>query len=444
MSNRTLYTAALLATLLCCFCIPSHGEAPPAADLKTLEEIAADAVSLATEFADAGIMSKAEWAVSVCTAAIPDYPGVAELRERLAEVEDEGDETPDEPPIPAELEKKEKAFRKSAAASYLKLYTKKGKALSDRCSEYLARALELQPTDKNAWKKALGEVKDRDGQKEFLATYIPRLLTVPDAPRKELDAIIEVEKNALTSGGVLRKATGHDMLYFISLPRKWTSASVWPVLLTVEGAGCGFAGNHKGFVGKRGDLPLIVITMHTFSNTNALEPGKYQYSPEVLQANNAFGSRIEFDSQGAYAVMADIQKMYRADTRFAVTGFSGGGNLTYFLALHRPELLTAALPACANFNPGLAQGISEVTDDAVKQLPIMIFTGEKDPHRDAVHGKEKPGIEGQTDNAIAAMEGIGLSNIKRTMLAGVGHSACQDQVMTALKDLPTTKATTGK
>lgn len=54
---------------------------------------------------------------------------------------------------------------------------------------------------------------------------------------------------------------------------------------------------------------------------------------------------------------------------------------------------------------------------------------EKDEHRDFTFGKkDSPGIEPQTDNAVAALKQLGYAKVERTMLPGVGHSSCAAQV----------------
>ncbi|MGH7162588.1 MAG: hypothetical protein ACREID_03815, partial [Planctomycetota bacterium] len=60
--------------------------------------------------------------------------------------------------------------------------------------------------------------------------------------------------------------------------------------------------------------------------------------------------------------------------------------------------------------------------------PVHIFTGEKDEHRYLTFGKTPPGIEEQTDNAVKALEGLGFTKVRRTMLPGVGHQAFVRQV----------------
>jgi hypothetical protein len=64
---------------------------------------------------------------------------------------------------------------------------------------------------------------------------------------------------------------------------------------------------------------------------------------------------------------------------------------------------------------------------------VRILTGAADQHRDFTFGnKDSPGIEPQTDRAVAALKELGFKDVTRTMLPGVGHSACGPQVWEAV------------
>ena len=88
-------------------------------------------------------------------------------------------------------------------------------------------------------------------------------------------------------------------------------------------------------------------------------------------------------------------------------------------------------PACANFQPGLAQGAKEVTDGGP---PIHILTGADDGYKDAVNG-QKPGIEGQADWAQECFTKLKFTHVKRTMLPATGHSNCVKEVWAFLDEV---------
>jgi len=130
-----------------------------------------------------------------------------------------------------------------------------------------------------------------------------------------------------------------------------------------------------------------------------------------------------------------LVERYHAEKKVAITGFSGGGNLCYSLVMRRPQRVFAAAPACANFQPGLAADATPVEDGGP---PVHLFTGGSDPNKDQVGG-QKPGIEGQTDWAVESFEKLAFKNVKRTMLPGVGHAACNAQVWGFLDEVTSAK-----
>lgn len=233
---------------------------------------------------------------------------------------------------------------------------------------------------------------------------------------------------------VLRKASAHPLRYYLSLPEGYDREAEreWPVLVCVSGAGSDFKGFGEGYRKRRGDLPLLIVSPCTFANTNAIQ-GKLRerygelYSPEELE--QGIGERMRFDLAGLLAVLDDLRTTYRAQPRVYVTGFSGGGRLTYRMLFRHPERVAAAAPACGNFNPADAEG-GEQAKASERNLPIHLLTGAEDPHRVWTHGKEgSPGIEQQTDWAVEALTQLGYPKFKRTLVPGLGHSAAQERVL---------------
>lgn len=321
-----------------------------------------------------------------------------------------------------ELDKRRADALSKAAGIFDKLYAAKPKDdKSGRFEAYLLRALELEPSDVKRWGVVMGVVTASINNKKFdeAGTLLGRALALPcpDKVRPELE---KKEEQVLQNGPMQKKASAHAMEYFISLPKNYSKAKAWPILVTVEGAGCNFGGNHRGFVDGRGDLPLIIVTPITTSNTNALEPAKYPYPKAVL--DEADKGRQKFDGEGLLAVLADVKKRFNGKEKIFITGFSGGGHLTYWMIFAHSEMLAGAAPACGNFaSPATAAG------EGALGVPIAMFTGEKDEYRDM--------IEQQTDNAEKALKERGYTNFKRTMLSGVGHSGCVSQVLEFFKGL---------
>ncbi|MDZ7815566.1 MAG: hypothetical protein U5N86_06070 [Planctomycetota bacterium] len=401
---------------------------------ESLNAIATKAIEFGELCVSKGMLEKARFALKCATDAAPELEVLGEFQQLVdyadpIEVTDEAKE---------EVENAEEEFRRFAGKEYLSLYRRKGRSVDNRFLFDVARAVNIDPSNSRGWTYASRELDDilSSKDKTLAARYIPLCLTAKDASDRYKGKFLRGIESKLKAGTFLLKASTHHMYYFISLPSSWDAKKSWPVLLSVEGAGCGFKGNHRGFASARGKLPLIVITLHTFSNTNKLNPKKYHYEQETLNRYN--GDRMTFDYGGYEAVMADIKAMFNAQDRVFVTGFSGGGKLTYYMTLQHPEQVRGAFPSCANFQPSLGRGAEQVPEEFT-DTPIHIFTGEKDPHKDDVFG-QKPGIEGQSDWAMEALKGVGYTNIKRTMLTGVGHSNCRGKVIAEIESLGTATA----
>ncbi len=232
-------------------------------------------------------------------------------------------------------------------------------------------------------------------------------------------ALTLLELKASIKAPVLRKAGAHAMEYYLSLPKGWTPEKKWPVVVAVEGSGCNFLGYLNGFVAKRGDLPFILVTPLTFSNTNQVDQVKaaYHYPKEILEAMDVRQGRtlkrLTFDAEGVAAVLEDLRKECGAEEKYFLTGFSGGGVLAWDTLFQHPERLEAVAPACSNF-AGYGS-MSEAPEKAT--LPITVFQGELDPNG-CMCG---PALQLCAQNGFQALEAV--------KVPGLAHDSCAEQVM---------------
>jgi len=321
------------------------------------------------------LKEEAEGALARAAALDPEAKDLAALREEVKGL-------PADVEPPAGLERRREKANKAAARAYARLARVVD---GDEAGLWLSRALALH-ADKRTVKMLASEARRKP---------------------------------------VLVQAPGHPMVGFLSLPRGWSPRRSYPVLVSVEGAGCNFAGNHRRFATARGSRKYIVLTPVSLSNTNALQPKKYpHYGAKLLSEHDR--NRIAFDLAGLNALLAFAKEHLGADEKIGITGFSGGGNLCYgFLARH-PDRVRFAAPACANFS---GQGYRDAEPVEDGGPPVHIMTGENDPHREFTHGNENsPGIEPQTDRAVEALKRLGFTKVKRTMLPGKGHATLAAEV----------------
>jgi len=392
--------------LACILLIAAGVAARPDAETKLLQKVAKVWVDYARWCKLQDLKGEGEQALARARAADPATP----------DLELEGD-AKDAPGLES---RRRKAFRDAA-----KLYDRLAKldhAAEDaaRFEGYLFRAVELEPK-KSRLSRIARRVKQLAGNRRTApeaGRLLVRLREVdPDGKHDSL------ERSLAQSDVALIKHADHPMVGWLSLPKGRTKGL--PTLVVVDGAGSNFLGAARNFAKSRGGHDFCVLAPCSLSNTNELDRKKYAfYAKDVLDEGNR--DRIGFDVEGLKGLLEVLKERYGASEKFAITGFSGGGNLCYAMtALFHDRILFSA-PACANFS---GQGFRDARPVEGGGPPVFILTGEKDPHRDYTHGnKAMPGIEPQTDNAVEALKRLGFENVERTMLPGVKHSSCARQV----------------
>lgn len=335
-----------------------------------------------------------------------------------------------------------RSTRRKVASIYSRLAkvlaVSKDEKVRKRADDYFWKALEAAAS-KKGWETLLDQIEGlvRKGE---LADAIAicskaRRLEIPEALEERLRAL---EDEASVEQAVLRQAGSHPIRYWFSLPRGYNPEADrrWPVLVCVDGAGSGFEGYTNGFRKRRGDLPCILVGPCTFANTNAIKGNirkKFQkiYDDDVIAEGAA--QRLEWDEAGLLAILDDLGEAYGAQEKIYITGFSGGGNLTYRMVFKHPDRVAGAAPACANFRSYNYEQLKGKFPREALDFPLHILTGAEDPHRQWTHGKQgSPGIEVQSDWASSLLTDFRYPNVIRTLVEGMKHSPAYTQVLETL------------
>ncbi|HEY3322488.1 MAG TPA: hypothetical protein VGP72_18645 [Planctomycetota bacterium] len=194
----------------------------------------------------------------------------------------------------------------------------------------------------------------------------------------------------------LRTAAGVAVQYYLSLPRSWTADSTWPILVTIDGSGHNFAGNCQSFTKARGAQPFILVTPCVSSNGN---------DPADLKA--------------VLAIVEEVQKLYKGQPKFFITGFSAGGHLAWQCIFTHPELLAGAALAAGNFR---FRGVANISKSPERvKLPIQEFLGDKD-------GIKAP-LTQQWEDASKLAKEHGYEALVLTEVPGAGHQPFPDKVL---------------
>lgn len=395
----------------------AKAEFPPA-EAKGREQVAKAWGEFAKWCAEHGQRAAGDVALAAATSAGLADKAATSLRDALAKLDVVADRADD----PA-LATKRKEVHLSLAKLHGKRFDLALRANApDRAEAALREQLALDADPKGARSDFAALLKAADEAKwnEVAARWLERARVVdPDghAAGKFAEATRSLGKrDVMLVGGRV-----HPLVAYVSLPPDWTPKSrELPVVVAVEGAGSNFAGCCRAYRDTRGSRAAIAISPCTFANTNELDATKYPwYDAATLKENSARGDqRIKFDSEGVAAVLAELRRDWGAGERLAITGFSGGGNLTYWWALQHPEQLALAVGCCANYSGLGAAGAKPPADGGP---PIHLLTGEKDEYNLEVNG-QKPGINGQTDAIEQQLTKLGWKNVTRRVVPGAGHS----------------------
>jgi len=387
-----------------------------AAEARLRADAAAELAALASACAQGG--ARTEGANALAEGKALDGAAVAAAQKALDALTDDG----------ADAANVAAAARKTAAPRIAKAYDKLSLLEHDakadaRFEGYLFAAIRWEST-KGRLARAQKAVDDaaRANRGEEAGRLLVRLVRA-DPEGAAAGRYDKLELDLATKDFCLLGSPANELVAWVSLPRDWAKGKTYPILVGVDGAGSNFLGYGRGSKGARASRPAILVCPCTLSNTNELKPESYpMYDPALLVEWN--GKRIEFDGKGVDGVLDVVRKRFGGEAKIFVTGFSGGGNYTYFKLLTDPSHVRGACPACANFSGMGAQDAPGAGEDGGPVVQLM--TGANDPYREQVNGA--PGIEAQTDAAQKTLEGLHYAHVTRVMIPGVGHDALHAKV----------------
>jgi predicted peptidase len=207
---------------------------------------------------------------------------------------------------------------------------------------------------------------------------------------------------------------GVEYRYQVYVPRGFNKNQKWPMIVALHGGGeYGSDGMKQTNVGL---APAIRRNPERFPSIVIFPQAKADGRP---------GWQLD----GGEAAMAAIDKAikeFNGDRkRVMLTGYSAGGNGTWFLASHYPEKFAAIVPICAFVSEfrgrstpvlytALAAGEDPYAEVAqkVSKLPIWIFHGSKD---DVV-------LPDESRKMFDALKKLG-ANVRYTELPNANHNA---------------------
>jgi hypothetical protein len=169
----------------------------------------------------------------------------------------------------------------------------------------------------------------------------------------------------------LKTAPSSPMQYYLSLPRDWSAARKWPVVIVIESARRDFPKAAREFVEARGDMPFILAVPMVITNggSSYRQAPEYRYSAADWQRiEDAGGCR--FDQEGIAAVTADLRRNYGAEDKYFLASWEAGGHTAWAAVFAHPEALRAATFSGPNYQ---ARCVQFSSDAARTTLPVKVF-----------------------------------------------------------------------
>ncbi|MFL5241041.1 MAG: prolyl oligopeptidase family serine peptidase [Gemmataceae bacterium] len=192
---------------------------------------------------------------------------------------------------------------------------------------------------------------------------------------------------------VHKDADGKEAKYIVYVPKAYTGAKPFPLILFLHGAG------ETGTDGKKqAEVGLGKAIKH--------EGDSFSFIAVFPQSQKRTWKADSEDGKRAIAILDEVEKAYKVDKkRVYLTGLSMGGYGTWSFAAAYPDRWAAIIPICGGGDPNTAEKI--------KNIPCWCFHGDKD---------QAVNVE-QSRRMVKALKDAGAKEVEYTEFPGVGHNS---------------------
>ncbi len=223
--------------------------------------------------------------------------------------------------------------------------------------------------------------------------------TVSAAPRREAP---------WKPGSVLhRTSKKHGHPYSLYVPSSYSPRVSWPVVISSHGRG----GTGKGEIGQWTGLARefgFIVACPDMCTATVNRPPVSKLPPAVE------------DEEVILSILDEIGEHFRTNPRAVmITGFSGGGNPSYWTGLRHPDRFTHICTRGGNFAPQEIPRDPKVLEAGRKRLSIYIYYGDHD-HPLILGTSGKPG---QARLAYEALRKAGYEHVKIEKIPGMKHQS---------------------
>jgi predicted peptidase len=209
---------------------------------------------------------------------------------------------------------------------------------------------------------------------------------------------------------------GVEYRYQVYVPRDFRSSSTWPVILALHGGG---AYGDDGILPTEGGLARAIRHHPERFPAIVVFPQSHADNTPGWQLKGGQAALLELDKA--------IAEFHGDPSRVYLTGYSAGGNGSWFLASHHSERFAALVVVCGFVSefrgktsgveyppiaPGTAPDPYLYVAKQVASLPIWVFHGDAD---------KSVSVE-ESRNMLKALKSID-ANVQYTEFPGVDHNA---------------------
>lgn len=164
------------------------------------------------------------------------------------------------------------------------------------------------------------------------------------------------------------------MRYYLALPAGWAANHAWPVVVVIPDAGRAFKANLAEFVRVRGGRPYILVAPEVLScgGSRSRTPDHYSYTSAEWAALQG-GDDFAFEDAGLSAVLADVHRLWRGESKAFLTGWEAGGHTVWAQTLRHPERWRGVAPVTTNYQSRGVDSTSISRAPERSNLPIQAF-----------------------------------------------------------------------
>jgi poly(3-hydroxybutyrate) depolymerase len=212
----------------------------------------------------------------------------------------------------------------------------------------------------------------------------------------------------LKPGSVLhRSSEKHAHAYSLYVPSNYSPRSSWPLVISSHGRGSSGKREIGQWTGLAKEYGFIVACPDMCTAT-------------VNRPPNSKLEPSEEDEEVILSIYEEICRSFRVNRRAVmVTGFSGGGNPSYWTGLRHPDLITHICTRGGNFAPQQIPRDAALVEAGKKRIRVYIYYGDKDHPLILGEG----GNPGQAQMAYDALTEAGYEHVKIEKIAGMGHQS---------------------